>query len=135
MDLKRKKILIVEDDTSLMKILVDGLSLSNFELLQALDGEQAISMIMDKHPDLILLDLLLPKLDGFAVLERLRKYPEIGLAETHVVVLSNLWSNKDILRAKALKVEEYFVKANTNVEEVFAKIKEILSQPVKKSAA
>ena len=129
MEKNRKKILIVEDDDSLRKVLADGLSSANYELLEAVDGEEAVNLIMDRRPDLILLDLLLPKLDGFAVLERLRHYPEAGVAQTKVVVLSNLWSNKDILRAKALKVDEYFVKANTNVEDVFAKIKVILSGP------
>ena len=131
MDRNRKKVLIVEDDDNLRKILADGLSASNFELFEALDGEEAVNVVMNDRPDLILLDLLLPKLDGFAVLERLRHYPKEAVAQTHVVVLSNLWSNKDILRAKALKVDEYFVKANTNVEDVFVKIKEILSNPHK----
>ncbi|MDR3642141.1 MAG: response regulator [Candidatus Doudnabacteria bacterium] len=128
MSQNRNKILIVEDDDNLRKVLVDGLSGTGSELLEAGDGEQAVAVIVDQRPDLILLDLLLPKLDGFAVLERLRRYPEAKLAATRVVVLSNLWSNKDILRARALKVDEYFVKANTNIEDVFVKIKLILSQ-------
>jgi DNA-binding response OmpR family regulator len=122
-----KKILVVEDDESLLKVLVGGLGRENYQISQATDGEQAVAKILDERPDLILLDLLLPKLDGFAVLDRVRHYPEPDVAQTKVVVLSNLWSNKDILRVKALKVEEYFVKANTNVEDVFAKIRVILS--------
>ena len=82
---------------------------------------------MDNAPDLILLDLLLPKLDGFKVLERLRHYPKAEIAEIKVVVLSNLWSNKDILRAQALKIDEYYVKANTNIKDVFEKIKVLLA--------
>jgi len=71
--------------------------------------------------------LLLPKLDGFKVLERLRNYPDKALADIKVVVLSNLWSDKDILRAKALKIEEYYVKSNTNLDDVALKIKQIVS--------
>ena len=89
-------------------------------------------MIMDHRPDLILLDLLLPKLDGFGVLERIRHYPEASIAATKVLVLSNLWSNKDILRAQALEIDEYFVKANTNIEDVFSKVRNILSPGPKK---
>jgi DNA-binding response OmpR family regulator len=127
MENSEKKVLIVEDDVDLRNILVDGLSLSNYKIMQAGDGEQAVELIVDSLPDLILLDLLLPKLDGFKVLERLRQYPDKNVAQIKVVVLSNLWSDKDILRAQALKVDEYFVKANTNLEDVFNKVKVILS--------
>ncbi|HVY67782.1 MAG TPA: response regulator, partial [Patescibacteria group bacterium] len=88
----------------------------------------AIKLAMDQKPHLILLDLLLPKVDGFAVLERIRKYPDSKISGTKVIILSNLWSNRDILRAQALKIDEYYVKANTSLDEVFAKIKEILGR-------
>lgn len=122
-----KKILVVEDDVDLRNILVDGLSISNYKIFQANDGEEAVAVVLDSKPDLILLDLLLPKLDGFKVLERLRNYPDKAIAQTKVIVLSNLWSNKDILRAQALKVDEYYVKANTNLEDVFKKVKALLT--------
>jgi DNA-binding response OmpR family regulator len=127
MENQLKKILVVEDDNDLRNILVDGLRLSNYQIFQAEDGERAVELLLDSRPDLVLLDLLLPKLDGFKVLERIRKYPDEAVAQTKVVVLSNLWSDKDILRVQALKVDEYFVKANTNLEEVFKKVKTILS--------
>jgi two-component system response regulator (stage 0 sporulation protein A) len=95
-------------------------------VFRALDGEQAVQMVLDHKPDLVLLDLLLPKLDGFKVLERIRNYPEKSIAETKVIVLSNLWSDKDILRAQALKIDEYYVKANTNLDDVFKKISQIM---------
>ena len=91
------------------------------------DGEQALEKLLDSPPDLILLDLLLPKLDGFKVLERLRNYPDKNIAEIPVVVLSNLWSNKDILQVKALRVEEYFVKAHTDLDQVVGKVQQVLA--------
>jgi DNA-binding response OmpR family regulator len=127
MENKIKKVLVVEDDNDLRNILVDGLNVSNYQVFQAGDGEQAVTMLVDKKPDLVLLDLLLPKLDGFKVLERLRKYPDKSVSETKVIILSNLWSDKDLLRAQALKIDEYYVKANTNVDEVFSKVHAILS--------
>lgn len=127
MENKLKKILVVEDDTDLRNILVDGLKLSNYQVIQAEDGERAIESILDFKPDLILLDLLLPKLDGFKVLERLRKYPDKAIAQIKVIVLSNLWTDKDILRAQSLKIDEYYVKSNTNMEDIFTKVKTILS--------
>jgi DNA-binding response OmpR family regulator len=127
MENQLKKILVVEDDTDLRNILVDGLSHSNYQVIQAEDGERAVELLLDSKPNLVLLDLLLPKLDGFKVLERIRKYPDAAIAQTKVIVLSNLWSDKDILRVQALKVDEYFVKANTNLEDVFKKVKGILN--------
>ena len=125
MDNSQKKILVVEDDKDLADILVDGLSVSNFRVLRAEDGEEALALIIDQKPHVVLLDLLLPKLDGFKVLERVRHYPDRDIAQTRVVVLSNLSSNKDILSIQALKVDEYFVKSNTNLQDVYKKIREI----------
>ena len=129
MENKIKKVLVVEDDNDLRNILVDGLNVSNYQVFQAGDGEQSVAMLVDQKPDLVLLDLLLPKLDGFKVLERLRKYPDKSVSETKVIVLSNLWSDKDLLRAQALKIDEYYVKANANLDEVFGKIHTILTTP------
>ncbi len=127
MEINQKKVLIIEDDVDLRNVLMDQLAKLNFQIMQAGDGEEGISILLDQKPDLVLLDLMLPKIDGFKVLERIRHYPEAGIAATKVVVLSNLWSDKDILRAQALKIDEYYVKANTNLEEVYVKIKQLLS--------
>ncbi len=123
-----KKILIIEDDKDLQNLLADGLISSNYSVSVASDGEEGITKLLDEKPDLILLDLLLPKLDGFQVLERLRHYPDPKISDIKVIVLSNLWSDKDILRAQALKIDEYYVKANTNLEEVYGKIGHVLGQ-------
>ncbi len=121
-----KKILIVEDDESMCKSLMDGLSKFNYKVMKAGDGEKAVTMIIDNKPDLILLDMILPKLDGFKVLERIRHYPDEKISQTKVIILSNLWSDKDILRAQALKIDEYFVKANTSLETVFTRVAQII---------
>ncbi len=126
MEKNKQTILIVEDDNELRKILTDKLATTNCRVLQAEDGETAIEFIMDERPNLILLDLMLPKLDGFKVLERLRNYPDKGISDIKVVVLSNLWSDKDILRAKALKIEEYYVKSNTSLDDVILKMKQLV---------
>ncbi len=125
---KEKKVLIVEDDTELGKTMSNKLSAMDCRVLHAFDGEMAIELIVDERPNLILLDLMLPKLDGFKVLERLRNYPDKDLSLIKVVVLSNLWSDKDILRAKALKIEEYYVKSDTNLDDVAIKIRQILAE-------
>lgn len=118
---ERKKILLVEDDDSLRNTF-KGRLLAQYTIFEAQNGEQAVSECLDRLPDLILLDLLLPKLDGFKVLERIRRYPDPIVARTPVIVLSNLWSQKDILQAQGLKIDEYFVKAHTSIEEVISRI-------------
>jgi CheY-like chemotaxis protein len=131
----QKKILVVEDDKDLRDILVSELkSFSNYNTLQAGDGEEAVSIIFSEKPDLILLDLLLPKMDGFAILEKIRKDADSKISSIKVIVLSNLWSDKDILRAKALKIDEYYVKSNTNLADVMNKIK-VAIEGVPKSPA
>ncbi len=121
-----KKVLVVEDDNMLRNIMVDKMKTLNAVVLQADDGEKALQMVFNSSPHLILLDLMLPKVDGFEVLETIRNSPDPLVSRTHVVVLSNLWSNKDILRVRALKIDEYFVKANTDLQVVYKKAAEIL---------
>lgn len=116
----------MEDDDNLRITLVDKLS-RLCQTDQAGDGEEAVTKFVDNKPNLIILDLMLPKVDGFKVLERLRHYPDKEIADIPVVVLSNLWSNKDILQVKALKIEDYFVKANTNLEDVIKRVQQILA--------
>ncbi len=123
-----KKILVVEDDAMLRRIMVDRLKVLGYEVFQAGDGQAAVDLTLDKKPHLILLDLLLPVIDGFIVLQKIRDYPEKTVSDVPVIVLSNLWSDKDILRVKALKIDEYFVKATTDLEVVFAKAKALLDR-------
>lgn len=122
-----KKVLVVEDDASMREIEVRNLKKLNFQVLEAEDGQQAIDLLGQERPDLVLLDLMLPKVDGFGVLEFIRKNPDQQLSAIPVVVLSNLWSDKDILRTQALKIDAYFVKANSTMAEVMAKIHEVFA--------
>ena len=122
----QKKILIVEDDDEI-RMRIKNKLLHTLEIFEARDGEDAVAKWVDNRPDLVLLDLLLPKLSGVNVLERIRKYPDPLLAKTRVIVLSNLWSQKDILQVQGLKVDEYFVKAHTKLEDVIIKINGILA--------
>jgi DNA-binding response OmpR family regulator len=122
-----KKIIVVEDDGLLRKVMSDKLKTLGYDVYQAEDGQEAVDLILDKKPNLVLLDLLIPKIDGFTVLQKIREYPDAEIANTRVMVLSNLWTDKDILRVKSLKIDEYFVKAQTDLEEVFNKVKNLLN--------
>jgi len=121
MDQQVKRILIVEDDGLLLNVLADKFKGFNFKVLRAENGKKAIDLIFQEKPDLMILDLLIPVLDGFKVLEKIRSYPDKDISGIKVIVLSNLWSAKDILSARALKIEEYFVKSSTDLDQVCVK--------------
>jgi DNA-binding response OmpR family regulator len=102
----KKKILVVEDDGSMREIVSHKLELHGFEVIQAEDGKVALELFQQKKPDLVLLDLMLPEVDGFAVLENIRKNSDPGLSATPVIILSNVWNDKDILRCKCVELGE-----------------------------
>lgn len=113
MDKNDKKVLVVEDDDLLRKLMVEQLT-GKYPVIAASDGEEAIKQIEAERPGMIVLDLLLPKLDGFGVLEKLRTLADSALAATPVLVVSNLNDSMNILRAKQYKVLEYYVKSDVN---------------------
>jgi DNA-binding response OmpR family regulator len=122
-----KKILAIEDDQEFRKSLYDLLG-HEFTFITADDGEQGMEKLLVHRPNLILLDLLLPKIDGFEVLKRIREYPDDGIKNTPVIILSNLASNEDLLKATNLKVDAYFVKAHTQLSDVKQKVKDVVYQ-------
>ncbi|GMQ94992.1 MAG: hypothetical protein BMS9Abin13_102 [Patescibacteria group bacterium] len=115
-----KKVLIVEDDESISRIYDIKLKKEGVETLIVADGEVVLEKLPEFKPDLILLDLMLPKRDGFWVLEHIRKSPDFK--ETPVVVLSNLGQESDKEKAEALGVEDYLVKANISIREATRRI-------------
>lgn len=119
------KILVVEDERSLQKALCDTLTSSGYETLSALDGEEAISMVAKEKPNLILLDLILPKKDGFEVLKEIKSNTDFK--DVPVIVLTNLEGSADVERALALGATTYLVKANYELSDIVEKIKKILS--------
>lgn len=120
------KILVIEDDLAYRSPLGDYLSAHGFTVSTADDGEMAMEKLLFHKPNLVILDLLLPKVHGFEVLKRIRSYPDQSVAETPVIVLSNLSDEKDIETAKALKITDYMVKSQTTNEDVLKKAQELL---------
>ena len=123
---KTPKILVVEDETFLVKIYAVKLKKEGYDVSIANDGEQAVKMAEELRPDLILLDLILPKMNGFEALERMRA--AAVNKETPVIVLSNLGQEEDIKRAEALGADDYLVKANFSIQDIVAKIRETLDK-------
>ena len=100
------------------------LTQEGFEVFNALDGEIGVQMAREKKPDIILLDLILPKKDGFEVLKELKADP--NTKEIPVVVLTNLEGMEDINKVLELGATTYLVKANYEIEDIAKKIKEII---------
>ena len=121
-----KKILLIEDEPTLQKTVSEILSQEGYKILKALDGETGLSLAKSEKPDLILLDLILPKKNGFEVLKGLNEDPET--ADIKVMILTNLEGSKDIEKALELGATSYLVKSNYNLEDVVAKIKSLLQE-------
>lgn len=118
----KKKILVVEDERALARAIQLKLQNEDFEVAMATDGEEAWRKIQDEKPHLILLDLILPRLDGFELLQKIKKEN----VKTPVFVISNLSQDQDIARAKKMGAKEYFVKSDTPVAEIVEKIKKAI---------
>ncbi|HTX87037.1 MAG TPA: response regulator [Candidatus Nanoarchaeia archaeon] len=117
-----KKILIVEDERLIAKPLALKLRFAGFEVANAYDGEEALLILEKEKFDLILLDLLMPKVDGFEFLSRLRSRGD----QTSVIVASNLNQEKDISRVLELGVTSYYVKTDTSLDEIVDNVKAAL---------
>ncbi|MFA6365255.1 MAG: response regulator [Candidatus Paceibacterota bacterium] len=117
------RILIVEDEQALAKVLEEKLIKSGFEAKIAGDGEAALYAADVFKPEMILLDLILPKKDGFEVLKELKANP--SLASIPVIVLSNLGEDENLKKAFALGAKDYFVKSQHPINEIIDKIKNI----------
>lgn len=120
----RKRILWVEDDVFLNKLVASKLAGLDFDLALAEDGDRAFAELDRARPDVIVLDLMLPKMDGFEILARLKEHP--AHKTIPVVVLSNLGQQSDIDRAKKLGAASYLVKANFDLDEVVKEIRRVL---------
>jgi len=122
--LNMEKILIIEDDKFLRDLLVKKLTEENFSVVTAIDGEEGIKKIQEVNPSLILLDLILPGINGFEVLKKTKENP--ATKEIPVIVLSNLGQKEDIERAIELGSEDYLVKAHFTLDEIVGKVKKYL---------
>ena len=121
---KKKDILVIEDDQFLVKVYMSKLKKEGYDVRIAYDGNEGIAEVEKKKPDIILLDLILPGIDGFEVLEKIKA--DTKLAKVPVIILSNLGQDEDIKRGKKLGVVDYFVKANTSLSAIIQKIEKYI---------
>lgn len=120
------KVLIIEDDSFLSQMYATKLQNENYEVLVASDGEKGLASAKKNKPDIILLDLLMPKKDGFSVLAELHK--DKTLINVPVLVLTNLSQKSDVDRCFALGAKDYLIKAHSIPSEVVVKVQELLSK-------
>ncbi len=126
---ENKNVLVIEeieDDALLRKVLHDKLVLEGFGVLEANNGEEGLAVALERHPDLILLDILMPKMGGLAMLKKLRE-DEWGKT-ARVIILTNYDDVEKIADALGNRVFEYYLKADTPLDELIRKVKENLGQ-------
>lgn len=122
---KKYKVAIIEDEPFLASMYTTKFELEGFEVQRASNGEEGLKVIQEGKPDLILLDVIMPKVDGFEVLEKLRSNPDT--ANTAVILLTNLGQRADIEKGLAMGATDYIIKANYTPAQVVAKVKQHLN--------
>jgi len=130
MEAIKHTILIVEDERSLSSALVDKLTHEGFIAITAKNGEEGLEVALREHPDLILLDIVMPVMDGMAMLKKLRE--DAWGKSAKVIFLTNLSDNEKLSEAMGSEVFEYFVKSDWKIEDVVAKVREFLGINTKK---
>lgn len=118
---KSKKVLLVEDDEALAQVYVTRLQAEGLDVKRVPNGEDALAAAMEMHPELIVLDVMMPKVSGFDVLDILRNTPET--ANLKIIMLTALSQEADIARANELGVDDYLVKSQVVIADVVEKIK------------
>ncbi|HEX9595094.1 MAG TPA: response regulator [Candidatus Saccharimonadales bacterium] len=118
---EKKKVLLVEDDETLAGVYVERLEAEGFDVRRVDNGEGALSAAIEYKPNLILLDIMMPKISGFDVLDILRNTPET--TNVRIVMLTALSQPKDKERAEKLGVDDYLVKSQVVIADVIARIK------------
>ena len=124
---KKHTILIIEDEQPTRKALVDKFSREDFSVLEAENGEDGLIIAQQERPDLILLDIVMPKMDGLTMLKKIRQADEWG-KQVPVIILTNLTSADDQRNHAVAELEPtfYLVKTDWKIEDVVAKVKERL---------
>jgi DNA-binding response OmpR family regulator len=118
------KILVVEDDKFLRELISRKLKGENYEVVEAIDGEEGLKKARQDKPDVILLDLILPEMDGFEVLAKLKENSAVSAIP--VIILSNLGEKEDVEKGLKLGAVDYLVKAHFTPGEIVEKINKVL---------
>jgi DNA-binding response OmpR family regulator len=124
MEAKARRVLLVEDDRFLRKAAEATLRQHGFQVLTAMDGEEGLRLAQAERPDLVLLDLIMPKMQGFEVLRILKQ--DQATAGIPVIILSNLGQDRDVQQAMEAGAVAYYVKASLSLQDLVKRIGETL---------
>jgi DNA-binding response OmpR family regulator len=127
LDMSLVKLLIIEDDKFLRDLAVQKISKEGFNVLSAPDGEQGLALAEKEIPHVMLLDILLPGIDGFEVLRRLRANPK--MENTKIAMLSNFGQREDVEKALNIGADMFMIKANFTLDEIVQEVKRIVATP------
>ncbi len=119
-----KKILVIEDDKFLRELISQKLASEGYDVAEAVDGDKGIESVKLEKPDLVLLDLIIPGIDGFEVLAKMKADPE--LAKIPIIILSNLGQKDDIEKGLEMGANDYLIKAHFTPGEIVEKIESII---------
>jgi DNA-binding response OmpR family regulator len=122
---KKITVVIVEDEKMLADMYATKFAMEGFDAQKANDGQAGFDLVKEEKPDIVLLDIIMPKIDGFGVLKMLKD--EASLKKIPVILLTNLGQEEDIKKGKELGAADYFVKANHTPAEVVQKVKQVLN--------
>jgi DNA-binding response OmpR family regulator len=120
------KIVCAEDDKMISTSLVEGFTQAGFEVTPAYDGEEALAKIKEVKPDVILLDIMMPKLDGIGVVWEMKSLDEIS--NTPVVMLTNLSDTATISKILEAGVTDYLLKSEQSIDQIVEKVKEVMNR-------
>jgi len=122
------KVLLVEDDSFLREICSKKLVKEGYSVYEAMDGEQAMNIVEEVEPDVVLLDIILPAIDGFQILSNIRNSKNKQVAKAPIIMLSNLGQDDDIKKAMDMGANDYLIKAHFTTDEIAKKIKKMLGK-------
>lgn len=120
------KVLLVEDDEMLHGMYTQKFKNQGYEVVSAYNGADGLKLAETEHPDVILLDVIMPKMDGFVALKKIRKGNTT--AKIPVILLTNLGQEEDVRKGRELGADDYFIKANHTPQEVVDKVKALLNK-------
>lgn len=120
------KILLIEDDQILAKLYQTKFQHDGFDVQMAHDGQEGLEKMKSFNPELVILDLIMPKMDGFAFLQKLKSDPDPSSVKTPILVLSNLGQDADVKKAMDLGASDFFVKADVSLSQMVEKVKKYL---------
>ncbi|HDH31337.1 MAG TPA: response regulator [Candidatus Wolfebacteria bacterium] len=122
-----KKILLIEDDIFLSSLLKNRFQKEGVKIIYSKDGEDVIKILTETKPDLILLDIMLPKKSGFEIMEEIRSDPQLQIQNVPIVIISNLGQPEDISKGEQLGAAGYLIKAKTSIDDLIKKVKTFLT--------